>query len=230
MFSQEWKNLKLYQKETGNINLHDGCWLKINRKNNDEIWKKANLFNLSIDNGNIKYKTISQIRDFYRWFDFEREKQGHEIKWIGITVTVTDQLSKLDCGFIRSFIVSDQDVLLFANEGSKKVFEFAFPQLRTVYFSKELIKGETANFWDSEYGMKEQCLVLEPLYQKLSKKALRKLDRMAKGKGIFALAVPKELKYVGSIEDCKVRFEHGINKVLPFNLSVKERKSLANQK
>lgn len=225
MISQEWKNLKSYQKETGNSKLHDGCWLKINRKNNDDVWKKVNLFNLSIDNGNVKYQTISQIRDFYIWFDAEREKQGHEIKWIGITVTVTDQLSKLDCGFIRSFIVSDQEVLFFANEGSKKVFEFAFSQLRAVYFSKELIKGEAANLWDSEYGMKEQCLVLEPLYQKLSKRALRKLDRMAKGKGIFALAVPKELKYVGSIEDCKVRFEHGINKVLPFNLSVKEKKN-----
>lgn len=211
------------------MSLQDGCWLKKNRKSNDEIWKQANLFNLGTENGNVKYSSISQIRDFYIWFDAEREKLGHEIKWIGITVTVTDQLSKLDCGFIRSFIVSDNEVLSFANEGSKKVFEFAFPQLRKVYFSKEIIKGPNANSWDSEYGMKEQCLILEPLYQKLSKKALRKLDKMAKGKGVFVFGVPKDLKYVGSIEDCKVRFEHGANKVLPFILAVKESKKNVKQ-
>jgi hypothetical protein len=47
---------------------------------------------------------------------------------------------------------------------------------------------------------------------------------MACGKGVFTLGIPKELKYVGRIEDCQARFEHGINKMLPFYLAHKENK------
>ncbi|WP_300565776.1 hypothetical protein [Flavobacterium sp.] len=211
--SQEWNNLKSYQKETGKASLDDGCWLKKDRQHHNAIWSKANLFNLSVENGDLKYKTISQIRDFYEWFDLEREKQGHDIEWIKIAGTVARQLSKVDCGLIRTFIVRNKEVVAFSNEGSKKVFAFAFPQLKEVYYSSKLIKGKAAKDWDSVYGMKEQCVVLEPLYQKLSSKALWKLDRMAKGKGVFIFGVCKKWRFVGSIEDCKTRFEHGKSKI-----------------
>lgn len=215
--SQEWDSLKSYQKETGNVALKDGCWLKNDRKKQSEVWKKANLFNLNAENGNQKYRTISQIRDFYLWFDLEREKKGHEIKWIGIAEIVAGQLSKLDLGIIRCLIIRNEEVVNFANEGSKKVLEFAFPRLKKVYFSNEIIKGTASDEWDLEYGMEEQCTILNPLYQKLSPKALKKLDQMAKGKGIFTFGVPKKMKFEGSIEDCKTRFEHGIHKIHPSN-------------
>ncbi|MGH2666407.1 hypothetical protein [Flavobacterium sp.] len=219
--AQEWKSLKAYQKETGNQVLQEGCWLKKDRKRQNETWKNANLFNLSITNSNLKYTTISQIRDFYSWFDNERKKQGHEIQWIGVAQIVTHQLSRLDAGFIRIFIVRNKEVAVFANEGSKKVFEFAFPRLKKVYFSNELIKGTDADQWDLEYGTEEQCTILEPLYEKLSQRALRKLDRMAKGKGIFTFGVPKKMRYSGSIEDCQTRVDHGITKILPLNPIIK---------
>jgi len=82
--SQEWKNIKTYQKETGNTFLQEGCWLKKDRIQQNEVWQKANLFNLSVENGHLKYVCIEQIRDFYLWFDLEIKKQGHEIKWFGI--------------------------------------------------------------------------------------------------------------------------------------------------
>lgn len=204
--------MKTYQKETGNAFLELGCWLKKDRKQHNTIWNNANLFNLSVDNGNLKYKTISQIRDFYVWFDHEIEKQGHDIKWIKSAGFVANQLSKTDCSFIRTFIVRNKEVVAFANEGSKKVFAFGFPQLKKVYLSTDLIKNKAAKDWDSIYGTREQCEILEPLYQKLSAKALWKLDRMAKGKGIFVFAVSKKWRFVGRIEDCKARFEHGMNK------------------
>jgi len=210
--SQEWKNLKIYQKETGKLSLENGCWLKKDRQRHNAVWNNANMFNLSLDNGNLKYQTICQIRDFYVWFNQEIEKKGHEIKWIKSAGFVAHQLSKVDYGLIRTFIVRNKEVVAFANEGSKKVFAFGYPQLKQVYFSTNIIKGPAAKDWDSIYGAKEQCLILEPLYQKLSAKALWKLNRMAKGKGVFALAVPKKWRFIGSIEDCKARFEHGMNK------------------
>ena len=184
ILAQEWKSLRSYQKETGNSTLQSGCWLKHDRLKQTEVWERANLFNLQSDSGNLKYKTICQIRDFYRWFDLERQKQGHEILWIGIAALAAEQLSNLDNGFIRFFIVRDKEIVRFANEGSKKVFKFAFPLLNRVYSSHEPIKGTNAENWMREYGMNEQCLILDPLYKNLSVEATKKLERMAKGKGI----------------------------------------------
>ncbi|RLD27472.1 MAG: hypothetical protein DRI54_01035 [Bacteroidetes bacterium] len=210
VFSQEWKNYKTYKKETGYSILQDGNWLKKDRKKQKEVWQQANLFNLAEINGNLKYQTTSQIRDFYLWFDAERKRQGHEIVGVGVAAIVADQLSKLDNGFIRVFIVGNKEVEKFANEGSEIVFEFAFPLLKEVYFSKKLIKGEEAINWSLINGEIEQCQILEPLYNNLSPKAIKKLSKMAKGKGIYSLGVPKSLRYEGNIEDCQARFEHAI--------------------
>ena len=218
VFSQEWKNLTCYQKETGYSTLQDGCWLKKDRKRQNKVWQQANIFNLSVENGNRKYTSISQIRDFYLWFDSERKKQGHEIKGIGIAAIAASQLSKVDIWFIRCFIVRNKEVVNFVHEGSDKVFEFAFPLLNNIYFSNEIIKGNDAINWGLKYGKIEQCEILEPLYQNLSTKALRKLNKMAKGKGIFKLGIPNKLKYEGRIEDCQTRFEHATTKLLSFYL------------
>ena len=137
-FSQEWKNLKEYEKTTGTNVLKNGCWLKKDRKRNTETWKQANAYNLSLGNGNLNYKTISQIRDFYFWFDEERKKLGHEINTIGIIAIVADQLSNFDNWFIRECIVRNKEVIWFGNEGSKKVLAYAFPLLQEVYSSDNM--------------------------------------------------------------------------------------------
>jgi len=227
--SQEFKNLRTYKIKTGQSSLKDGYWLKKDRKKQTKVWKQANIFNLSKENGNQKYKTISQIRDFYLWFDIKRKEQAHEIKGVGIAAIAASQLSKLDNGIIRFFIVRNHEVVNFANEGSKKVFEFAFPLLKRIYLSKEIIKGEDAKNWSLKNGRIEQCQILAPLYKKLSPKALHKLQRMASGKGIFNLGVPNSLKYEGRIEDCNSRFEHAIYKILPYYLSLQEHKKTTKQ-
>lgn len=216
--AQEWKSLKAYQKETGNTILNDGCWLKNDRKRQNNVWQQANVFNLNLEKGNLKYTSISQIRDFYKWFDAERIKQGHKINGVGIASIAATQLSNMDSGFIRFFIVRNKEIVQFANNGSQKVLEFAFPILNNVYFSKEIIVGEKAKKWDIKNGTFEQCQVLEPLYKKLSDKALHRLEKIAKGQGIFNLAVPEELKFEGDISDCQTRFEHGKNRILPYYL------------
>ena len=220
--AQEWKSLRVYKKETGNNILLDGCWLKKDRKKNTDVWGKANVFNLSQKQGNLKYTSISEIRDFYKWFDAVRIKQGHEINGVGVASIAASQLSHIDNGLICFFIVRNKEIVNFANVGSQKVFEFAFPLLNKVYFSEILITRENASSWDIKNGSFEQCTVLEPLYNKLSNKALHRLERMAKGKGIFNLAVPKELKYEGEIDNCQARFLHGKNKILSYYLKNKK--------
>src|SRR5215216_3543068 len=120
-FAQEWKSLKAYRKETGNATLTEGCWLKKHRRKNSETWQQANKFNLGLENGYLKYKTIRQLRDFYLWFDEERKHKGHETQWFGVTAIVENEFSKLDSWFISTFIVRNKEVVNFAHEGSIKV-------------------------------------------------------------------------------------------------------------
>ena len=221
LFSQEWKSIKDYQKITGNTVLENGSWLKKDRKRNTKTWKQANKFNLVLTDGNMKYKTISQIRDFYFWLDDEFENQGHEINTVGVVAIVADQLSNFDNWFIREIIVRNKEVVWFGNEGSKGVLSYAFPLLQEVYNSKNILKDEAAKKWDLEYMKKEQCQIVEPLYNRLSAKAIKKLNRIAKGKGIFNLGVKNELKYEGDILDCNSRTEHAFLKVLTYYLKSK---------
>lgn len=213
---QEWKNLKSYHKETGNSTLCDGCWLKKDRKKKTETWKLANKFNLKTENGYLKYKSIGEIRDFYLWFDRQAEQQGHEIHWFGVTAMVEKEFSKLDSWVVRTFIIRNKEVLYFAREGSLRAFEYSFPQMRNIYFSQELIKGKEAQEWDVNHGTGEQCKILEPLYNKLSPEAFRKLDRIARRKGIYSLGIPKAVEYEGKLDDCRARVEYALKKLIPY--------------
>jgi len=212
--AQEFRNLHHYQKETGATFLKEGTWLKKDRKRNNITWRTANKFNLSSKNGFQKYQTISQIRDFYAWFDAERIRQGRHFKSAGIAGIAAKQLSKVDNGFICFFIVRNSEVVDFVNVGSKYVFEFAFPLMRERYFSKDILSKTAAVLWDKNNGIQEQCEILDPLYQQLSPKALHRLEKMAKGKGIFKFGVPKRLRFTGVLSNCEHRFLHGATKLL----------------
>lgn len=216
--SQEYRNLNTYKKETSHSILLDGYWLKKDRKKKTLVWKNANEYNLQQKNAHKKYRSIREIRDFYLWFDNCRKRQGHEIQWIGIAAMASSKLAKLEVGFYRIFIIRNNEVVQFAQEGSKKVFSDAFPKLKKVYFSNQLIKGCEAEYWDSEHGFNEQCNILNPVYAKLSHKTFKKLERMAKGKGIFRIAIPKKLIFEGDLNNCEARIMYGIEKLLPVYL------------
>ncbi|PCI35437.1 MAG: hypothetical protein COB60_02725 [Flavobacteriaceae bacterium] len=212
--AQEYRSLKYYQKQTGATILQEGTWLRKDRRKNNKRWKAANLFNLSSKKGVQNYQTVGQICDFYQWFDSERIRQGRHFKSAGIAGVAARQLSKVDNGFICFFIVRNSEVVRFVNEGSKQVFAFAFPLMKDRYFSKEIMPLSEAVLWDQNNGIQEQCHVLEPLYLKLSPKAFHRLEKMAKGKGIFKFGVPKRVRFTGDLFNCEHRFNHGATKLL----------------
>lgn len=216
IFSHEWKSLHAYKKESGNTVLQNGCWLKKDRKRNTEVWQQANTYNLGIDKGNEKYKSIRQIRDFYTFIKKVIIKKGHNIKWMAIASAAANQLAKMENIFLRIAIVRNKELVAFAHKGSEKVFAFAFPQLQEIYFSNKKYTGDTALQWDEKYGTIEQCEILDPLFSKLSEKAIWKLDRMAKGKGIFKFGISKKLRFDGDVRNCMHRYEHGKNKLIPY--------------
>ena len=222
--SQEYRNLKTYKKETSHSILLDGYWLKKDRKRNTQVWKNANEYNLLQKNAHKNYRSIREIRDFYLWFDNCRKRRGHEVQWIGIAAMASSQLAKLEVGFYRIFVIRNKEIIQFAQEGSKKVFSETLPKLKEVYFSTKLLVGNQAVNWDKEHCKIEQCDLLNPLYDKLSKKAYNKLNRMAKGKGIYKLVIPMKLTFVGDLKNCNARISYGRKKILPIYL----KKTLGN--
>ena len=215
-YSQEWRSLHDYQKQTGQEQLKEGNWLKKDRVHNTTNWVTANKFNVSAESANSKYTTIIQIRDFYKWFDKEIRLKGHEVNWVGIAAIAASNLAKLNNGWVKTFVVNDKELISFAEKGSHQVFEFAMPQLQQLYFSTKIIKGKEALDWDHKYGMIEQCEVLNQSYSELSEKATRKLQRMAEGKGIYCLGINHDLKFKGDSKDCKTRYEYSIDKLVPY--------------
>jgi hypothetical protein len=227
-FCQEWNNLNTYKTATGKSALEKGNWLKKDRLKNTKVWNQANQYNLTIDNGNLKYQSISEIRDFYSWFDAERKKQGHDVITFGVASLVAGQLSNFDNFFVRTIIVSNKDVVYFGNEGSKRVLAYFYPLIKEVYFSKKALKGQAAKEWDTYIGQIEQCEIVEPIYNELPIKAINKLERMAKGKRIYRLKVKKELRYEGDIKDCKARYTHAFTKLYQFYLDQELKHSTVN--
>lgn len=217
-FSQEWKNLNEYKKRTGQILLPPGNWCKKDRKRTTEVWNLANNYNLSVDTAYLKYKTIREKRDFYRWFDEERKKRGHEITIIGIAADVAGQLSRFDNFFVKTLLIRDKEIIWFTQEGSERVFQYAFPLLKDLYFSPNKLKQEEASVWDFNYVQKEQCEIVELVYAQVPVKSIEKLEYIAKGKGIYKLAVKKRLRFQGQITDCKARYDHALFKLLPYYL------------
>lgn len=215
-YSQEWKNLKSYTIETGNEILAAGNWLKKDRKKNTIVWKEANAYNIGLEKSYLKYKNIHQIHDFYIWFDEVRKEKKHEIKWVGIAAIAAGNLSKLDNPFVKAFVINNKELLNFAKQGSRDVFKFAWLKLKDVYYSDNPIKNEKAKSWDYEYGRIEQCEILKNNYNQLSEKAIKKLQKMAKGKGIYRLAIPNELRFKGDIKNCEDRFSYSINTLLDY--------------
>jgi len=212
---QEYKSMRHYRALTGKDTLVDGVWLIKDRKLNTAVWQKANEYNLQLEKGHKKYTTISQIRDFYKWFDNYRIKKGHEIRYIGIAEKVASQLAILDRPLIGKILVRDKNVLNFAGEASKKVFAFAFEKMKEVYVMKDKLLGSAAENWDYDYGRNEQCVVLDPIYDKLPPESIIKLERMARGQGIYRFGVPGDMKFEGDIKNCEDRILHALKKIRP---------------
>lgn len=217
--AQEWKDLRGYTKSTGRNVLQEGCWLQKDRIENTATWKQANKYNLGLINGHFKYTSIRQIRDFYRWFDQERKIVGIDQDVVGIMAIVAGQLSYFDNGFIRHVMVRNKEVIWFGNEGSRKVLAYAFPFLKQMY-EPQNIPDQIRSKKDALLFLKiEQCQIVEMLYQELSPQAIKKLTRIAQGRGMYGLGVKKELKFEGDITDCEVRYAHVLSKLYPYYLN-----------
>lgn len=206
-FSKEWNSLQQFQKETNQKELSQKDWLTSDRKQNTIIWQQANAYNLNHHHPE-EYITIKQRRDFYEWFYTEIDKKEHEVLWPKMAHFISNKLR-----LIKAFpytVFTNKNIKNYAYQGSGVVFNQAFDDLRLLFNSKAIIKGEFAQRWDEKMLYKEQYKWLEQVYQSIDSKSLKTIERMAKGKGFYGLMVHKSIRFKGDISNPEARYQYAI--------------------
>jgi len=213
MQAKEWKTLKHYQKFTQKEQLSPSDWLNSDRKKNTLVWQKANDYNLNNNKPN-EYQTISQRRDFYIWIDQEFEKIGHEVIWQKMALYISQKLRLLET-FPHVMFIS-KSVKEYVHQGSEMIFNYAFERLKELFYSKEILKNNDAIQWDKDMMHDEQYIWVESIYKKIDKKSLKQVERMASGKFLYALVVPKTIRFKDDISSPEDRYQYAINVFRPY--------------
>lgn len=131
-------------------------------------------------------------------------------------------MSLMDDPLIAS--MTSDDVIKFANEGNKAIFDDVFDNLRDLY-NGNVLKGDAASKWDASTLTHEQRDVVQPIYARQSSETIKTLQSLAEGTG-FKAALGKifdgrfpiggPLKFSGNISNWEDRYNHGMNKAVPF--------------
>ena len=211
--AKEWRSLRYYQKTTKLHLLSASDWLKKDRKRNTNVWQNANRYNLK-NNLPEDYTTIKQRRDFYAWYYFEITNAGHQVVWPSMAHFITSKL-RLLCAFPLSIFTS-KDVKEYALKGSEDVFNQSFIRLNNLLQNPKILTDTKAKKWDEIVVHLEQFVWLEAIYKYMPDSSLKTIESMAKGKFLYSIAVPKDVKFVGSIKSAMDRYEYAINILKPY--------------
>jgi len=215
-YAKEWKCLKEYQLETGQIELLASDWLKKDRKNNTLVWQLANLYNLE-NNLPLEYQTIKERTDFYLWLNTALNERNLEVEWPKMAHFISNKLEK-----IRSFpfnIFTRKEVKRYAIKGSETVFRKAFEKIKTLYFSESILNSNDALAWDKSIIHDEQYIWLEEIYNQIDVKTLKTIDKMAKGKCIYTFMVPKKVAFTGDLSNEDNRYNYALNTLRVYCIS-----------
>ena len=206
--AKEWRNIKTYQKVTQKEKLSPSDWLKSDRLKNTLVWQNANNYNL-INNFPQEYIKIKERRDFYKWIYNQLNKLGHEVVWVKMAHYISTKLRKMES--LPYSIFSSKKVLKYANTGSEMVFNNAFLELSLIYKSNKIYKGNRAVNWDKDVLHKEQFLWIDSIYKTMDKRSLKKLHRIAKGKFLYGLVVPKAIRFDSDLSSAEARYNYAFN-------------------
>lgn len=208
--AQEWKNLRQFRLQTGRHDLSAGEWLKYDRKNNTTRWVNANTYNLRRDDCAKKYPCIAQKRDLYRWADQTRLQNRHEVQWAGVAYLITSKMAVLDRRIVRWAFVGNRQLVRFLFQSNELILQNIRPELAQICDGKSPMTGRAAVAWDSATIYKEQCIVLDTLYERQPVRVIHKFNRIVNGKGIYALVIPPGMRMHNDVANCKNRCYYGL--------------------
>ena len=211
--AKEWKNLKQYQKSTHNIELSPSDWFSSDRIQNTSVWKLANVYNLN-NNKPEEYQNIIQRRDFYFWISKEFKSKGHKVIWQNMAYYISYKLR-----FMQKFphcMFTSKKLKLFSQKANEVIFNSVFEKLNTLFNSDKIIKNEEAIQWDKKILYDEQYFWVESIYNGIDKKSLKQIEKIVKGKFIYALIVPKAIRFDGDISNPVERYQYALDIFRPF--------------
>ncbi|MGM5470077.1 Insecticidal toxin complex protein [Flavobacteriaceae bacterium LMO-SS05] len=206
--AKEWKSTVQYQKTTHNNQLSSSDWLTSDRNKNTLVWQKANAFNLT-NNRPQEYQSIKQRRDFYVWIDHEFKIKGHEVIWQRMAYYISCKLHLLET--FPQCMLSSKQVKDYARQGSEVVFNNTFERLRDLFNSETVLKQHEALSWDTSLLYDEQYIWVEGIYRSIDEKSLKQIERMASGKFLYALVVPKAIRFKGDLSKPEERYRYAVN-------------------
>ncbi|MBK7764412.1 MAG: hypothetical protein IPI46_13880 [Bacteroidetes bacterium] len=211
---------KTWDKDRGK-----GDWLRSDRENNTDIWGNANKYNLQQKDGYNQYNSIEQRAGFYGWYAVQEDLRGGETKWAGAAYIVAKQMTLMDIFYKNGDLQmlygakNAKDLNSFANAGNKAIFNDVFDNLRD-NLNEAAKKGEAAQKWDMQTLHREQFDIVQPIYEawvKYNPKLNNYLQEFASYKGLSSvMRMPTQLKFEGNILKAQDRYNHGMNKVVPF--------------
>ena len=213
IYAKEWKSMLQYQKATQNLTLPASDWLRSDRCKNTLVWQNTNVYNL-IHNNFLEYQNIKERRDFYDWIDYEFKIKGHEVIWQRMAYYISGKLKILE-SFPHKMFMSKR-VNAYVQLGSEVIFNEAFQHLKSLFLYDGVFKGEDAFEWDQKMLHDEQFIWVEKIYKTIDPKSQKKIENMAKGKFIYALVVPKAIRFYGDISDPKERYFYAMNIFRPY--------------
>jgi RHS repeat-associated protein len=210
---KEYENADAYYKENpnGNLDGNDGHWLKQHRLDNTGSWLCANEYNIRREDGYSEYNTIQERADFYAWFQYQEDMRGGETEWAAAAYIVAKQIGTMETnlkGLIPALLIGPNnasDLISFANEGNKTIFNDVWGRLRENYLGSPM-KGSSAQLWDNETLRREQFDIVQPIYQKWSRINPNLPNLLEKASGI-----PFPMSFKGSIMNPNDRYNHGIS-------------------
>ena len=209
-FGKEYQSLKDFQKQTGLNELTASDWLKSDRKRHTQVWHEANIYNLN-NQKPFEYITIVQRRDFYEWLYHCLEEKNSDVVWPKMAHYISKKL-----GLTKAFpfnVLTKKSVQKYAYQGSETVFNNAFELIAQLVNSTNNSKGKDALEWDETFLHKEQYVWLSEIYSDVDDETLKTITKMAKGKGFYALLVPKAIRFEGDIKNAEKRYEYALNKL-----------------
>jgi len=213
IYAKEWKSLRQYQKATHQTSLSPSDWFASDRRQNTLVWQHSNAFNLSNDRPQ-EYQTINQRRDFYVWIINEFHEKGHEVNWPYMANYISRKLRLLET--FPHCIFTSKHFKNYILQGSEVVFVNAFSRLRALYISDQVLNGNEGLLWDENMLHDEQYKWVQSIYLEFDTKDLKKIKRIVGGKFIYALVVPKPIRFEGDLSNPEVRYRYALNIFRPY--------------
>jgi len=210
LYSKEWKNFKVFQKETHLKILSPADWLKSDRINCTIVWQQANKSNLE-NNRPKEYNNLAQRRDFYNWLYLEAIRQGHEVVWFKMVHYISKKLQVMET--FPYTIFANKKLMEYAYRCSEIIFNNAFYEINHLFKLEQPLKENEALQWDKEILHKEQYIWADSIINTIDLKTEQKIERILQGKFLYSLLVPKEIRFTGNLSNKEDRYNYALNKL-----------------